>query len=73
MGDYILEVGQKGVDRLHRLDDILGPYSRRFLLDAGLAQGMKVIEFGCGTGNMTKWIAEQIGPDGRIVAVDSSE
>ncbi|MGA1864880.1 MAG: class I SAM-dependent methyltransferase [bacterium] len=73
MGDYILGVGQKGSERLQRLDDILGPYSRRFLLDAGLAQGIKVIEFGCGTGNMTKWIAEQIGPAGSIVAVDSSE
>jgi len=73
MGDYILGVGQRGANILHRLGDILGSYSRQFLLDVGLTSGMEVIEFGCGTGNITTWIAEQIGPSGRIVAVDSSE
>ena len=73
MTDYTLKVGNEGAQRLDLLDDILGPYSRQFLLDAGLRHGMKVLELGCGIGNTTVWIAGQIGGSGHVVAADASE
>jgi len=73
MSDYTLKVGNEGAKRLGLVDEILGPYSRQFLLDAGLKAGMKVLELGCGTGNTTSWIADRVGVNGRITAVDASE
>ena len=46
--------------------------SRNLLLQAGLTKGNHVLEVGCGTGEMTCWIAEQVGNAGRVYAVDIS-
>ena len=73
MDDYMMKVGADGAARLDLLDDILGPHSRRFLVDAGLHEGAAVLEVGCGTGNMTRFLAAKVGPLGRVVAVDASE
>jgi ubiquinone/menaquinone biosynthesis C-methylase UbiE len=38
----------------------------------GLAPGMNVVEIGCGTGQVTGWLLDQVRP-GHLVAVDFSE
>jgi ubiquinone/menaquinone biosynthesis C-methylase UbiE len=73
MDDYMMKVGAEGAARLDLLNDILGPHSRRFLQDAGLRDGAAVLEVGFGTGNMTRFLATEVGPLGRVVAVDASE
>jgi ubiquinone/menaquinone biosynthesis C-methylase UbiE len=73
MSDYTLKVGNEGAKRLSLVDEIIGPYSRRFLSDAGLKKGMKVLELGCGTGNTTAWIADHVGINGHVIAVDGSK
>jgi tRNA A58 N-methylase Trm61 len=40
-------------------------------LDA--SPGDKVLDFGCGSGEVTAEIARLVGPDGTVVGVDSSE
>lgn len=41
------------------------------LLDrAGLAPGMRVLDAGCGPGRLTIPLAERIGPEGEVVALD---
>ncbi|MCX5858871.1 MAG: methyltransferase domain-containing protein [Proteobacteria bacterium] len=72
MNDYSFGVGREGAERLDLVNDVLGPYSRSFLLNAGLREGISVLEVGCGSGNMTVFLAEQVGPQGRVIAVDSS-
>ncbi|MCX7121677.1 MAG: methyltransferase domain-containing protein, partial [Gammaproteobacteria bacterium] len=52
---------------------LFGETSRNLLLKAGLVSGMRVLEIGCGTGNMTGWIADQVGKNGHVTAVDISE
>ncbi len=47
--------------------------TRRSLEDAGLKPGMKVLELGCGTGEVTELAAELVGPQGFIAAVDRNE
>ena len=55
------------------LDRIYGGHIRQHLLNAGLKPGMKVLEMACGSGVLTQWIAEQVGPEGEVIAVDMSE
>ena len=44
--------------------------TRRFLADAGIGPGMRVVEIGCGGGEVTQLLAELVGQSGRIVAID---
>lgn len=37
-----------------------------------LTEGLTVLDVGCGTGSITRGIAEMVGPKGRIVGVDSN-
>lgn len=44
------------------------------LLDrAGVAQGMRVLDVGCGPGRLSLPAAERVGPDGWVVALDIQE
>lgn len=52
---YALATGAPAVRRLHLLHDLYSPAGRRVLLDAGLQKGMKVADFGCGVGVVTRF------------------
>lgn len=47
--------------------------TRRYLADAGVATGMRVLEIGCGSGEVTQILAELVGPTGSVLAVDRNE
>lgn len=49
------------------------PITRQFLLEAGIEPGMRVLELGSGTGDLTFLLAELVGPDGRVVGIEQSE
>lgn len=70
---YPISTGQADKRRLEILDSMYNPVARNFLLAQGLAKGMTILEYGCGVGCMTCWIAETVGPEGKVVALDSSE
>ena len=38
-----------------------------------ISQGAKVLDMGCGTGRVSKYIADIVGPDGQVVAIDPDE
>ena len=42
----------------------------RFIRDLKLSLGDKVLDMGCGTGHLTKYIADIVGPDGLAVGID---
>jgi len=69
---YLLEVGARGADRLALIHDIYGPTSRRVLSQVDL-RGKRVLELACGTGTMTRFLAKEVGPNGCVVGLDSSE
>lgn len=50
--------------------EVLEPYSRSFLMQSGLGEGMQVLEVGCGAGAMTPWLSRSVGLSGRVVALD---
>src|ERR1700754_4277364 len=55
-------------DRLSLLEEIYDPASRR---RRSLVQpGWRCLEVGAGRGSMAIWLAEQVGPEGHVVATD---
>lgn len=48
-------------------------FTERLLLDAGIKPGMKVLDIGCGFGEVTFLIAELIGKSGEVIGIDSNE
>ena len=69
---YLLATGAKEVERLRLLEAAYGPQSQALLRRAGLREGMRVVEVGCGSGNVTCWLAAQVGAAGSAVGVDDS-
>jgi ubiquinone/menaquinone biosynthesis C-methylase UbiE len=70
---YALATGPAAVRRLHLLHKIYAPAGRRILLQAGLRKGMRVADFGCGVGMVTRMLAEIVGPSGSVVGIDVDE
>lgn len=70
---YTLDVGPAGRGRLDLQQDIIGADSRDHVRRTGLSMGMSVVDVGCGNGNMTLWLSEQVGPSGRVISVDISQ
>lgn len=67
---YSLETGTKDYDRLSILNKYYNPGSRELLRKANLHPSAKVLDIGCGHGEMTRIIAQDIVPSGRVVGVD---
>jgi SAM-dependent methyltransferase len=44
--------------------------SQRWLSELGVPRGGQCLDLGAGTGTMTRWLAEQVGPGGCVVAAD---
>jgi ubiquinone/menaquinone biosynthesis C-methylase UbiE len=53
----------------YRVRDALRP-RRPFLKEAGLTEGMTVLDFGCGPGSYVIPAAHMMGPSGRVYALD---
>jgi SAM-dependent methyltransferase len=70
--EYMLATGDAAVVRLRLLDEIFGPGTREFLTSVGLRSGWRVADIGCGVGLVASWIAEQVGENGWVSAVDVS-
>jgi SAM-dependent methyltransferase len=70
-GEYILDNAADGErDRLRALETAYDPRTRERLIQLGLGPGCRVLLLGAGGGGIIPWLAEQVGPAGRIVATD---
>jgi ubiquinone/menaquinone biosynthesis C-methylase UbiE len=58
---------------MHRHFRAMAAIYSSLLSEAGLLPGDQVLDLGCGSGTHFAWIAELIGPEGRIVGVDPDE
>jgi ubiquinone/menaquinone biosynthesis C-methylase UbiE len=68
----MLETGGGDVDRLRLIDDAYGASTDSWLRTAGLREGLRVVEIGCGSGNITRRLARAVGPTGEVVGIDAS-
>ncbi|PYK11979.1 MAG: hypothetical protein DME65_05500 [Verrucomicrobia bacterium] len=72
MAEYVLGHHLKGEGkRLALMSELLDPTHRRYLQSLAVVKsGGRTLEVGCGNGSISAWLAEQVAPDGRAVAVD---
>lgn len=56
--------------RLVRQARLLEPLTERLLQEAGIGHGMRVLDLGCGMGDVAMLAARLVGPSGRVVGVD---
>jgi ubiquinone/menaquinone biosynthesis C-methylase UbiE len=69
---YVLGHSDAELQRLIVQARLLGPITRRYLHEAGSAPVMRVLDVGCGTGEVTFLLAELLGGVGTVVGVDSA-
>nr|WP_129355775.1 methyltransferase domain-containing protein [Sorangium cellulosum] len=58
------------LERLRRIEEIADPGSRLLLKASGMGPGWSCLEVGAGAGSIAAWMAERVGPEGEVVAVD---
>ena len=57
-------------ERLKMQAKFLQPWSEQFFLSAGLEPGMRVLDLGCGMGDVSLLVAKLVGPSGRVTGID---
>ena len=68
--DYFLGHSEAEMRRLILQGEILRPATERLLREAGLAPGMRVLDVGCGAGDVAMIASRIVGPSGAVVGVD---
>jgi 2-polyprenyl-3-methyl-5-hydroxy-6-metoxy-1,4-benzoquinol methylase len=71
--EYLMGHSDKEVARLQLQATILAPVTRRLLNEAGLRPGMRVLDIGCGTGDVSAMMADIVGKEGSVVGIDRNE
>jgi 2-polyprenyl-3-methyl-5-hydroxy-6-metoxy-1,4-benzoquinol methylase len=72
MSEYVLGHHLKGEgSRLALMSELLDPMHRRYIEALGIIKpGARTLEVGCGNGSISAWLAQQVSPGGKAVAVD---
>jgi 2-polyprenyl-3-methyl-5-hydroxy-6-metoxy-1,4-benzoquinol methylase len=68
--DYVLGYSTHEQLRLIRQARALAPVTEHFFRDAGIVSGMRVLDTGCGMGDVTMLVAQLVGPQGKVVSID---
>jgi len=54
----------------HRISDAQFSGGQKLVEMLGVKAGDRVLDVGCGTGRLARWIAECVGPDGSVAGID---
>jgi SAM-dependent methyltransferase len=68
--DYLFGQSAGETERLRLQAKMFAPYTARFLEDAGISRGMKVLDVGTGAGDVALLVADLVGPEGTVIGVD---
>lgn len=71
--DYALGRTDAEYDRLIEQARQLAPLTRRVFEAAGIGPGIRVLDVGCGVGDVSMLLREIVGPTGSVVGVDLDE
>jgi ubiquinone/menaquinone biosynthesis C-methylase UbiE len=67
---YVFGESEDEHSRLQDQSVVLDPLTRRLLVDAGIVEGMSVLDIGTGAGDVAAIAADLVGPDGHVLGVD---
>lgn len=70
--EYALGHSSRELDRLSFQGTVFAPYTRQLLTEAGLTEGMRVLDVGSGGGDVSFLAADLVGPHGYVLGVDRS-
>src|SRR5262249_58229217 len=70
--NYVLGHTPWAIQRLLRLGQIYHSFTRSMLMEAGLTTGMRVLDIGCGPGDVSLLAAELVGETGWVLEIDAS-
>lgn len=59
-------------ERLRGIASAFDPITRRHLAGRGVGDGWRCLEVGAGTGTVARWLSDEVGPKGRVLATDIS-
>ena len=70
--DYILGHSEEEVQRLVFIAQYYRPFTERVFREAGIGPGMRVLDVGCGAGDVSILAAELVGETGLVVGLDQA-
>jgi SAM-dependent methyltransferase len=56
--------------KLRLFNAFAAPELRQAIASLGLKPGMTVLDAGCGTGEALQWLADEVGPSGKVFGID---
>ena len=68
--DYVLGNSVQEQNRLQYRAAILDKWTGQFIVSAGIEPGMRVLDLGCGMGDVSLLAAKLVGPTGSVIAID---
>jgi 2-polyprenyl-3-methyl-5-hydroxy-6-metoxy-1,4-benzoquinol methylase len=69
---YIFGYADHELDRLIKQAQFFGDLTAHVLTLAGLQRGMRVLDIGCGAGDVSFLASKFVGPEGMVIGVDKS-
>src|SRR3954449_10675877 len=70
--DYILGHSASERQRLMQQGGLLAEFTADVLRQAGIEQGMRVLDIGCGMGDVLLLVARMVGDSGEVIGVDQN-
>src|SRR5262245_12232563 len=68
--DYVLGHSDFEIERLQIQAAALANITRRLISECNIHSGMRVLDIGCGAGDVAMLLAEAVGPSGFVVTID---
>ena len=68
--DWSGEMGERWLANLDRFEAMIAPIGEALIERAGLAEGERVVDLGCGGGATTRTIAGRVAPGGEAIGLD---
>jgi ubiquinone/menaquinone biosynthesis C-methylase UbiE len=68
--EYALGHSDRELDRLSMQAHMFEPFTRQLFREAGFGSGMRVLDVGCGSGDVAFLAAQLVGPTGSVIGVD---
>ena len=68
--EYVLGASASERERLAQQADVFNPLTERIFRQAGIQPGMRVLDVGCGTGDVSLLVQRLVENDGSVLGVD---